>query len=166
METYTIEIPVRKVRTNELSGEEKHWMQVAVDAAGRAYAPYSGFRVGAVAVLANGVLVAGNNQENAAYPSGLCAERVALFSAAAQYPNVPVTTLVLVALVKGALQPHIAPCGACRQVLLETEQRFERPIRLLLCGSEEVHVMDSATSLLPLSFGWEQMQVKFNDCNS
>ncbi|MDR3262447.1 MAG: cytidine deaminase [Tannerella sp.] len=155
METEKIEIPVRKLRIEELSGEEKQWMDAAVAAAGQAYAPYSGFRVGAVVVLANGMLVTGNNQENAAYPSGLCAERVALFSASAHYPDIPVTALALAAVREGAVQPYIAPCGACRQVLLETEQRFNYPVRLLLCGCEAVRIVDSAASLLPLAFGNE-----------
>jgi len=153
METEQIEIAVRKYLIEELSGEERQWMEAAIAAAGRAYAPYSGFRVGAVAVLANGTLVTGNNQENAAYPSGLCAERVALFSASAQYPDIPVKAVALAAVRDGTVQPHIAPCGACRQVLLETEQRFKYPVRLLLCGCDAVRIVDSAASLLPLAFG-------------
>jgi cytidine deaminase len=157
MEICTIEITVRTVRLEELSGEEKQWMDTAIAVAEQAYAPYSGFRVGAVAVLANGTLVTGNNQENVAYPSGLCAERVALFSAAARYPDIPVAALVLVAVRDGVVQQQIAPCGACRQVLLETEQRFKHPVRILLCGSEKVRSVDSAASLLPLAFGKESL---------
>ncbi|MDR1102495.1 MAG: cytidine deaminase [Tannerella sp.] len=152
MKTRTIEITVRTFRTDELSGEEKQWMDVAVAAAGQAYAPYSGFRVGAVVALADGTLVTGNNQENAAYPSGLCAERVALFGAAARYPEARVKALVLVAVREGRIVPSIALCGACRQVLLETERRQRHPVRVLLCGCEEVRCVDSADALLPLSF--------------
>ncbi|MDR3194287.1 MAG: cytidine deaminase [Tannerella sp.] len=153
MNTRTIEIRVRTCGISELSGEEKQWMQAAVAAAEQAYAPYSGLQVGAVAVLEDGTLVAGSNQENVAYPSGLCAERVALFGAAARYPGVPVKALAAVALRDGEVLPFITPCGACRQVLLETEERYRRPVRVLLCGSGEVHGVDSAASLLPLSFG-------------
>lgn len=126
-------------------------------AAERAYAPYSRFYVGAAVLLENGAIVSGNNQENAAYPSGLCAERVALFYAGAQYPNIPVTTLAVIALKGGEIQEHVSPCGSCRQVLLETEQRYQRPIKILLCGREDVLAIEGATSLLPLSFGKEYL---------
>jgi cytidine deaminase len=152
MEKYTIEIPVQKFLLNELSDEERFWIDTAIIAAKQAYAPYSEFYVGAVVVLANGKIVTGNNQENIAYPSGMCAERVALYFAGARYPNVPVKAIVVVAVKGGIVQKHISPCGACRQVLLETEMRSNQPMRILLAGSEEVHIIDSAESLLPVSF--------------
>lgn len=119
----------------------------------KAYAPYSHFAVGAAVLLENGEVFAGSNQENAAYPSGLCAERVALFYANAQYPEVPVKALAVVAKVNGnfATTP-VSPCGACRQVMLETETRFAQPITLLLYGKEQTYVFDSVTTLLPISF--------------
>jgi cytidine deaminase len=157
METYKIELSVQKKRIDELSEVEKQWRNAAIDAAERAYAPYSGFQVGVVVVLADGRLVTGNNQENAAYPSGLCAERVALFYAGACYPDTPVVAIVLAAVKKGLIQEYISPCGACRQVLLETEQRFKQPIQVLLCGREVVCLIDSATSLLPLFFGGDSL---------
>ncbi|MDR2042571.1 MAG: cytidine deaminase [Tannerella sp.] len=152
MNTKTIEITVRTFRTEELSTEEKQWRDIAVAVAEQAYAPYSGFRVGAVAVLADSTLVTGNNQENMASPSGLCAERVALFGAGARYPKAPVKALAVVAVRDGRVLPSIAPCGACRQVLQETERRQRQPVRILLCGCEEVRCVDSAAALLPLSF--------------
>ncbi|MDR2139265.1 MAG: cytidine deaminase [Tannerella sp.] len=152
MNTRSVEITIRTFRTEELSGEEKQWMDAAVAAARQAYAPYSGFRVGAVAVLADGTLVTGNNQENIASPSGMCAERVALFSAHARYPEAPVKALAVAAVRGDRIVPSIAPCGSCRQVLQETERRQRHPVRILLCGCEEVRCVDSAASLLPLSF--------------
>ena len=153
MDTYTLEIPIQKFQLSELSDEERIWIDTAIISSKQAYAPYSEFNVGATVVLANGQIVTGNNQENAAYPSGMCAERVALFYAGAQYPDVPVKAIVIVATKNGVIQPHISPCGSCRQVLLETEQRYLQPIRILLCGSDLVCVIDSVESLLPLSFG-------------
>jgi cytidine deaminase len=96
--------------------------------------------------------VTGSNQENAAYPSGMCAERVALFSAGARYPDVPVKTVVIAAVKDGIVQKQIAPCGACRQVMLETEKRYNQPVQIVLAGSEEVYIVESAEALLPLSF--------------
>jgi cytidine deaminase len=160
METYKLEISVQKKRMDELSETEKQWRDTAIDMAKQAYAPYSGFQVGAVVVLADGRLVTGNNQENAAYPSGLCAERVALFYASACYPDTPVVAIVIVAVKKGIVQEYISPCGACRQVLLETEQRFKQPVQVLLCGREDVCLIDSAASLLPFSFGAESLDLE------
>jgi cytidine deaminase len=154
MDFHTIEIQYQEKPVKGLPAAEKRLLDAALSVANKAYAPYSGFRVGAVAVLADGTLVEGNNQENQAYPSGLCAERVALFYAGACYPRVPVVALVIVALREdGTVQPTIAPCGACRQVLLETEQRSGRPIQLWLCGCDSVRIVDSAAALLPLAFG-------------
>jgi len=152
MERYTIEIPVQKFRLSELSDEERFWIDTAIISAKQAYAPYSQFYVGAVVVLENGILVTGNNQENIAYPSGMCAERVALYYAGARYPDVPVKAIVVIAVKDGIVQKHISPCGACRQVLLETEMRSKQPIRVILAGSEEVHIIHSAELLLPVSF--------------
>jgi cytidine deaminase len=126
--------------------------QTALEAAYKAYAPYSHFHVGASVLLENGKVVTGNNQENAAYPSGLCAERVALFAAGAQYPDIAVSTLAIAAVTEGKQVKLITPCGACRQVLLEPEARSKQPVQILLCGSDEVYLINSASALLPLSF--------------
>ena len=118
------------------------------------YAPYSHFHVGAAALLENDVIVTGTNQENVAYPSGLCAERTALFYANSQYPDVPVKALAIVGIseVNGMNHTPLSPCGACRQVMLETENRFATPMRVLLCGKEEVYIVESAKDLLPFAF--------------
>ena len=157
MESFTLEIVVRKLCTNELTDEMRRWMKAAVDAAEKAYSPYSYFQVGAVVALSDGRLITGNNQENMSYPSGICAERVALFSAGANDPDATVSTLTLVALRNGVIQDEISPCGACRQVLLETERRQGIPIKIVLCGQREVRILDSALSLMPLAFGCEQL---------
>jgi cytidine deaminase len=118
-----------------------------------AYAPYSGFHVGAAVLLGNGTIVTGNNQENSAYPSGLCAERVALFYANANYPNSEVKTIAISAAKDGVLvKESVKPCGGCRQVLAEAEVRFGSPIRIILDGQDKIMVLQGVESLLPLSF--------------
>lgn len=110
------------------------------------------------ALLEDGTIVTGSNQENAAYPSGLCAERVALFHAGHQYPDMPVVALAIAAATNGRQVESISPCGACRQVLLEAEQRYGKPMKVLLCGTKEVVVAESAESLLPLCFGAKDLK--------
>ena len=119
----------------------------------QAYAPYSGFHVGAAVLLENGMIVTGNNQENSAYPSGLCAERVALFYANANYSDSAVKTIAISASKSGALvNEPVKPCGSCRQALAETELRFKTPIRIILDGQDGILVLNGVESLLPLSF--------------
>ncbi|MGD9556712.1 MAG: cytidine deaminase [Mangrovibacterium sp.] len=138
---------------DELPEEDRSLLQAARGAAGNAYAPYSGFRVGAALRLADGRTVSGNNQENASSPVGCCAERTALFWANANYPDVAVEAVAVSALGRDGVRPaHISPCGMCRQALLETEIRFSHPIRILLDNSGEIDMLDNAKSLLPLSF--------------
>ncbi|HMS53615.1 MAG TPA: cytidine deaminase, partial [Chitinophagales bacterium] len=126
-----------------------------------AYAPYSQFKVGAAVLLANGKIYVGNNQENAAYPSGLCAERVAVFQAAALNPNVPITAIAITIQypeeeeeeMEGSVNTVASPCGACRQVLAEYEQLYAQPIKLYLLGPQQwVGVVNSVNELLPLWF--------------
>lgn len=148
-----IEIRLQRGRIEELTADERRGMDVALAAAERAYAPYSGFHVGAAVELADGTLVSGSNQENAAYPSGLCAERTALFTAGAQYPDVAVRALYVVAMKDGVVQDKISPCGGCRQVISEVEHRYGQSIRIYLCGRMEYCCVESAEVLLPLSFG-------------
>ncbi len=125
----------------------------AKEAAKNAYAPYSGFRVGAAVLLENGVIVTGNNQENAAYPSGLCAERTALFYASAQYPEVPVAAIAISTLNHTATPSDIAkPCGACRQVIAEYEDIAGKPIRIILDSADKILVISGIDDLLPLRF--------------
>ena len=152
MEELRFELTFNRLKTAELSTEDRRLRDAAVTAAGRAYAPYSRFKVGAAVLLEDESIIEGNNQENIAYPSGLCAERVALFTVGATSPEKPVKAIAIAALKNGKMQPAIAPCGGCRQVMIETEQRHGQPIRILLCGCDETLLIPSAKDLLPLSF--------------
>ena len=139
---------------NELNDDQKKLVDCAKVACSRAYAPYSQFNVGAAALLDNGEIISGSNQENAAYPSGTCAERTTLFYAGAQHPNNAVKRLAIAAY-KGNdfTATPTAPCGACRQVILETEHRYNTPIEIILYGTEKTYIVTSIESLLPLCFG-------------
>jgi cytidine deaminase len=138
---------------DELPQTEKMLVQKAKDSAQKAYAPYSSFYVGAALLLDNGEIVTGNNQENAAYPSGLCAERVALFYANANWPDAAILTMAIAASNhNGFLNHPIAPCGSCRQALLESERRHHHSIRVLLYGKDDIAIVTSISDLLPLSF--------------
>lgn len=131
----------------------------ARDAARNAYAPYSGFRVGAAVLLENGIIVTGNNQENAAYPSGLCAERTALFYASAQYPKVPVVAIAISTINRTDLPADIAkPCGACRQVMAEYEDIAGKPIRIILDSADSVIILNGIDNLLPFRFKKEDVK--------
>lgn len=139
----------------ELSNDDQSLIEEARFVMKSAYAPYSKFSVGAAARLNNGIVVKGSNQENIAYPSGLCAERVALFYAGANYPDNSVETLAIVA--EGDLVPKetiLSPCGSCRQVMVETETRQNKKYRVLLVSQNgQVVVFQAAVDLLPLAFG-------------
>ncbi len=139
---------------DELPPADAELMRKAHEATRNSYAPYSKFNVGAAVRLANGQIVTGNNVENAAYPSGLCAERVAMFAAMAQYPGVPFEALAVTAhsSTKRIAEP-VAPCGGCRQVMVEAEQLSKRPLRVM-CQGEEGPIMafDGIESLMPFLF--------------
>ena len=153
MKQISISTTISVLTKEELSQEETSLMSQAFEARSKAYAPYSEFRVGAAALLENGEIFAGSNQENSAYPSGLCAERVAMFYANSQYPGVPVKTLAIAAFTNGNFLPEpITPCGSCRQVLLESESRFDTDITIMLYGTESVYVLQNVKQLLPLCF--------------
>ena len=126
----------------------------AAAAQDNAYAPYSNFSVGAAVLLATKTVVLGNNQENAAFPSGLCAERVAVFNASANHPGVPIIQIAISASSsKNKVSHPVAPCGACRQAISEYEIGQEQAIRILFMGgSGEVYETSSIKDLLPLSF--------------
>jgi len=125
-----------------------------------AYAPYSNFQVGAVALLANGEIINGSNQENASYPVGICAERVLLSALSSLYPNTAIDTLAIsYNNLNGESNRPVSPCGLCRQSLLEYESRLKHPIRIILSGMEgKVQVIANASSLLPMSFNSEDLQ--------
>lgn len=154
MKELEIKSTIKVCQMEELTDEERHLVELAIEATNRSYAPYSHFRVGAAVRLTDGTEVIGCNQENAAYPSGLCAERTALFAAGAQYPDVPVEKLAIAARgTDGQLtEEPTGPCGSCRQVIIESETRSHRRMRILLYGSKYVYVIDGIGQLMPLSF--------------
>lgn len=154
MENLELKSTIQICQKEELPLEERHLIESAIEATGRSYAPYSSFCVGAAIRLDNGIEVIGCNQENAAYSSGICAERAALFSAGAQYPNASVSVLAIAA--RGTdgelLDEPISPCGSCRQVIIESETRAGHPIRILLYGKNYIYVVDGIQKLMPLMF--------------
>lgn len=149
-----LESKVKVCSFNELPAGDREVVEAARKATANSYAVYSKFNVGAAVRLAGGVIVTGTNQENAAYPSGLCAERTTIFWANSQYPEKPVEVLAIAARNEhGELDRPISPCGACRQVILETEKRFNTPMRIILYGAKECYIIeDGIKALLPLSF--------------
>ena len=154
MKNLELKTTIKECQLEELSQQEQHLIELAIEATNRSYAPYSHFHVGAALLLDNGVEIMGCNQENAAFPATLCAERSAIFAAGAQYPDVPVKILAIAARTpSGELQAEpVSPCGTCRQVIIETETRFRQPVRLLLYGRNKIYVIDGIRQLMPLSF--------------
>lgn len=144
----------------ELSPTDKQLTDAARETTKNSYAPYSHFNVGAAVRLAGGEIVSGSNQENAAYPSGLCAERTTLFWAGAQHPDKAVEAMAIAARTEEReVERPISPCGACRQVMLETEMRFDRPMRIILYGSHECYIIEGGTKeLMPLSFSSDYLK--------
>ena len=143
-----------------LEARDAQLFDFARKATGDAYAPYSKFRVGVAVKLENGEIITGSNQENASFPAGICAERVTLSAASAVYPGAAVTDLALTYINESDNSNHpISPCGICRQTLAEYEQRFGRPIRLILGGfSGEIYIINRATDLLPFAFSSQELK--------
>jgi len=141
----------------ELDTMDQELVASAIEAAEKAYAPYSGFNVGAALLLEDGNIIKGSNQENAAYPSGMCAERVALYWAGANHPNIPIKSLAIVAMKDGQLVDKVAaPCGACRQVIAESQYRSGSGFPIILAGNNKILKVENGTDLLPLAFGpWD-----------
>jgi len=139
---------------SELEDSVQFLMNKSIDARHRAYAPYSDFTVGCAILLENGEVVTGNNQENAAYPSGLCAERVAIYYAGAHYPGVAIKMIALTASPKDdSLATPVPPCGSCRQAIAEYENRQKKPISIYFMGASGTVVKsNSLKDLLPLVF--------------
>lgn len=138
----------------ELSEEDQILMNKAVEARKKAYAPYSKFNVGAAILLENGEIILGNNQENAAYPSGMCAERVAIWKAGSEYPKMKVKKIAITAASsENEVNKPVGPCGACRQTLSEYEINQKKPIEILFMGEVgQIVKTESLLSLLPFSF--------------
>ena len=137
----------------EMTPEDQALVAAALEAQKGSYSPYSDFQVGAALLLANGVIVKGANQENIAYPSGLCAERVAMFWAGANYPDVPMETLAIAGSDHGVLcESPASPCGSCRQVMAEYQKKYNHPLKIILVGSKRIRKFSCVEDLLPFIF--------------
>lgn len=154
MEELTLKSKIIVCKKNELAKEEQQLVDTAIRQTDSSYAPHSHFCVGAALLLENGTIVEGCNQENAVFPAGICAERSAIFSAGARYPNEPVVAIAVAARSpEGKLtEDPVSPCGVCRQVLVETETRFQHPVKILLYGQKHIFVIEGVSKLLPLTF--------------
>lgn len=160
MAEFSITVTGVSLKKSELSKSDLELLQSAENASKNAYAPYSQFFVGAALRLAKGDVILGTNQENVAYPSGLCAERVALFSASTNYPNEPVDTMAItVNTAKTVLTEPLSPCGNCRQVIMEYQNKQKSPIRLILGGQgDTVWIFKDSAALLPFGFEAEYLK--------
>ena len=153
MKKVKFEIEMEFCSLDELTNEEREVMLRATEATKHSYANYSHFHVGAAVLLQNGKMLIGANQENAAFPSGLCAERTAVFAAQANYPDQPIRILAIAAADDNGLRDEpVTPCGACRQVILEVEDRYQQPVEILLYGNRGIYKIRTIKDLLPLSF--------------
>jgi cytidine deaminase len=154
MKTLPIHPTIYEYQFEELSDKERSLIDSAISATEHSYAPYSNFHVGAALLLDDGTVIPGCNQENAAFPSGLCAERSAIFAAGSQHPDAkPVMLAIAARNTSGELTTEpVSPCGPCRQVIIETETRYKQPIRIILYGQRCVYVIDGIKQLMPLSF--------------
>ncbi len=141
-------------KSSDLQTPDKGLLDSAKLAVKSSYAPYSHFEVGAAVRLANGEIVKGSNQENSAYPSGLCAERVAIFAAGVQYPGVEIESIAITAVSRdNELNGPVTPCGACCQVMLEAENNSSKPIKIIMHGQDDsCYVTNTVRSVLPFSF--------------
>lgn len=153
MKQLKLEIEYDICAFDDLSDEEQMLVKRACDATHNAYARYSHFCVGAAVLLNDGTVVIGANQENAAFPSGLCAERSAIFAAQSNYPDQPIRMLAIAARDGGGLRNKpVSPCGSCRQVIIEMEDRYKQHIEILLYGKSGIYRMHSIKDLLPFCF--------------
>lgn len=142
----------------ELSDSDKKLVENAIEASTHSYSIYSHFSVGAALLLDNGIIVVGCNQENAAYTPTICAERSAIFAAGAQHPDQPIAAIAIAARNENELTTiPITPCGVCRQVMVEIEHRYHRPLHIVLYGKKSIYVMDGIANLMPLSFSEDYM---------
>ena len=138
---------------NQLDTEDRRLAESAIEATGLSYAPYSNFNVGAAVLFEDGVIIKGANQENAAYPSGLCAERTALFYASAHRPDKAMCAIAIAAGQKGVLcSDPVTPCGACRQVMAQYQTKSGRPMKVILIGADKILIFEKVDDLLPFIF--------------
>jgi cytidine deaminase len=154
MKQISINTTILVLSKKELSQEETSLMLLAFEARSKAYAPYSKFTVGTAILLDNGEVIQGSNQENAAYPSGLCAERVAIFYAGATFPNAKIVKMFITASPQDRdLEEPIPPCGSCRQAIAEYEFKQDTPIAIFFMGAKgDIYKSESLKNLLPLVF--------------
>ena len=147
---------------DELTSADRQLLSTAMEAAASAYAPYSAFKVGAAVLLANNKVITGSNQENAAYPSGLCAERVAVFHAASSHPGIIIKAIAVAAFSNDENKTFpVSPCGNCRQVLAEYEYRYRSDIRFIMeAGGQKIIIAPSIRSLLPFMFSPDSLKNK------
>jgi cytidine deaminase len=160
MKNISIHIPVQIFPDlQSLDERDRLLLEEARKALSHAYSPYSKFRVGAALRLSNGKILTGSNQENASFPAGICAERVALSAASSVFPDMAITDMSLTYINSSSLSERpISPCGICRQSLAEYEQRFGKPIRLIMGGiSGEIFIVNRATDLLPFAFSSQEL---------
>lgn len=145
----------------DLSISDRKLLEHAINAINSAYAPYSKYKVGAAVELENGKIVTGSNQENVAFPSGLCAERVAVFAAASQYPDITIKTIAITSKAEEfPVNTPVTPCGGCRQVIAEYENNQKKKIRMILRGeSGKVYLIEGMNNLLPLMFKADQLKL-------
>ena len=160
MKELEIKALIRECTLDELGENDRNLVELAKEATRRAYAPFSKYHVGAALLLDNGKIVEGSNQENAAYPSGLCAERTAIFYASSANPGMAAKKIAIAAWMdpgkdkdweEGFQKNPVAPCGGCRQALIEYEHLYG-PIEVILYGKEKTYILPSVASLLPLAF--------------
>ena len=138
---------------NELEAWEQRLFEAAINIAQNAYAPYSNFKVGAAVQLSNGTIVKGANVENAAFPSGICAERNAIAAAVANHPSGKIEAIAIVAYINGSLTPEpVTPCGNCRQVIAEEEIKSGKEIKIILGGKNKIIIIEGIKNLLPFQF--------------
>ena len=154
MKDIQIKINIRLLNENELTDAEKDLVEKAKQATYRSYAPYSNFSVGASLMLDNGKTITGSNQENCAYPSGLCAERTTMFYANSRFPDQKIVYLAIAArdTTGEFTKMPISPCGACRQVFTEVYHRPKAPFKILLYGTDGTYIIESPLDLMPISF--------------
>lgn len=158
MKTIELNLKWLLLQMEDLDEKERATVEKAIEATENSYAKYSNFNVGAALLLDDGSFVIGANQENAAFPSGLCAERAALFAAQSQKPHCAVSILAIAAKNEhGLTAKPVSPCGACRQVMIEVEQRYRKPMEVLLFGTNGIYKIRAAEDLLPLCFLDEDM---------
>jgi cytidine deaminase len=153
MKEINLDTKIQFCQMEELSEDDQRLVNKAIEATRNSYAPYSNFHVGACLRTADGMEMIGANQENAAFPSGLCAERSAIFAAQSQHPESAIMALAIAARnEEGLMATPVSPCGACRQVILEMEDRYQCDVKILLYGTEGIYVIPNVKTLLPLHF--------------